>query len=494
MENFTTNLNQLARVGGIDPLIGREKELERAIQVLCRRRKNNPLLVGESGVGKTAIAEGLAWRIVQGDVPEVMADCTIYSLDIGSLLAGTKYRGDFEKRFKALLKQLEQDTNSILFIDEINCVSETLAPTMLQFLQCKTFGNQKIPEGWVIVAAGNPPEYNKSVRDFDMVTLDRVRYMTVEADYRVWKEYARAQHISGAILSYLELRPGNFYRVEADVDGMQFVTARGWEDLSNLMAVYEKLGFLVDEQVIREYIHHADVAEDVAAYLDLYRKYQDDYGIPQILDGCVRPEIYARIYAAAFDERLSVVHLLLDGLAAFFGRAASERALTDAWYAFLKEYRSQVETAADPAECYRTLVAEREQEMLRQIANDAYTREEAKREKLLMEKLKAAQQEVTKDSAQSCFEAAKVGFDRQREVLVQTEEAAGAALEHAFDFMEQAFENGEEMVVFVTELTITSESARFLSEHTCERYQTYNKQLLIGTRRAELLSELRRDN
>lgn len=122
MENFTTNLNQLARVGGIDPLIGRDKELERAIQVLCRRRKNNPLLVGESGVGKTAIAEGLAWRIVQGDVPEVMADCTIYSLDIGSLLAGTKYRGDFEKRFKALLKQLEQDTNSILFIDEIHTI------------------------------------------------------------------------------------------------------------------------------------------------------------------------------------------------------------------------------------------------------------------------------------------------------------------------------------------------------------------------------------
>ncbi len=122
MENFTTNLNQLARVGGIDPLIGREKELERAIQVLCRRRKNNPLLVGESGVGKTAIAEGLAWRIVQGDVPEVMAYCTIYSLDIGSLLAGTKYRGDFEKRFKALLKQLEQDTNSILFIDEIHTI------------------------------------------------------------------------------------------------------------------------------------------------------------------------------------------------------------------------------------------------------------------------------------------------------------------------------------------------------------------------------------
>ncbi|WP_241581171.1 ATP-dependent Clp protease ATP-binding subunit ClpA [Rosenbergiella nectarea] len=122
IDSFTTNLNQLARVGGIDPLIGREKELERTVQVFCRRRKNNPLLVGESGVGKTAIAEGLAWRIEQGDVPDVMKECVIYSLDIGSLLAGTKYRGDFEKRFKALLKQLEQDENSILFIDEIHTI------------------------------------------------------------------------------------------------------------------------------------------------------------------------------------------------------------------------------------------------------------------------------------------------------------------------------------------------------------------------------------
>lgn len=122
MESFTTNLNQLASQGKIDPLVGRQAELERTIQVLCRRRKNNPLLVGESGVGKTAIAEGLAWRIEQDDVPEVMKGCTIYSLDIGALLAGTKYRGDFEKRFKALLKMLEKDQQSILFIDEIHTI------------------------------------------------------------------------------------------------------------------------------------------------------------------------------------------------------------------------------------------------------------------------------------------------------------------------------------------------------------------------------------
>ena len=120
LEQFTSNLNQLARDGKIDPLIGREHEVERVIQVLCRRRKNNPLLVGEAGVGKTAIAEGLAWRITQGDVPEVLADASVYSLDMGALLAGTKYRGDFEQRLKGVLKQLKDSPKSILFIDEIH--------------------------------------------------------------------------------------------------------------------------------------------------------------------------------------------------------------------------------------------------------------------------------------------------------------------------------------------------------------------------------------
>ena len=120
LENYTVNLNIQALAGKIDPLIGRKKELDRVIQTLCRRRKNNPLLVGEAGVGKTAIAEGLAWKIIKRDVPEVLANHQIYALDIGALLAGTKYRGDFEQRFKAILKQLLDDPNAILFIDEIH--------------------------------------------------------------------------------------------------------------------------------------------------------------------------------------------------------------------------------------------------------------------------------------------------------------------------------------------------------------------------------------
>src|SRR5450830_417745 len=122
LDQFTQNLNKLANEGKIDPLIGREFEVERVIQTLCRRRKNNPLLVGEAGVGKTAIAEGLAWRITQGDVPEILKNAVVYSLDMGALLAGTKYRGDFEQRLKAVLKQLKDSPNGILFIDEIHTI------------------------------------------------------------------------------------------------------------------------------------------------------------------------------------------------------------------------------------------------------------------------------------------------------------------------------------------------------------------------------------
>ena len=120
LEQYTQNLNQLAKDGKIDPLIGREHEVERVIQILCRRRKNNPLLVGEAGVGKTAIAEGLAWRISQKDVPEILAEAVVYSLDMGALLAGTKYRGDFEQRLKGVLKALKDRPNAVLFIDEIH--------------------------------------------------------------------------------------------------------------------------------------------------------------------------------------------------------------------------------------------------------------------------------------------------------------------------------------------------------------------------------------
>lgn len=189
----------------------------------------------------------------------------------------------------------------------------------------------------MIVAAGNPPEYNKSVRDFDIVTLDRVRRMDIEPDLPVWKDYARAAHIHSAILSYLELHPQNFYQINADVDGTQFVTARGWEDLSNLLDTYETLGLQADEDLIREYIQHPKIAEDFSAYLDLYYKYRDDYGVEEILAGQAKPAVFARLLQAPFDERLSLVSLILAGLGTRFTASRQADAVADSCYAFLRE-------------------------------------------------------------------------------------------------------------------------------------------------------------
>ena len=471
-------------------------------------RQRPVFLMGPPGIGKTQIMEQIARECEIGLVAYTITHHTRQSAVGLPFIKEEQYDGKtysvteytMSEIIASVYRKIEEGgrKEGILFIDEINCVSETLAPTMLQFLQCKTFGNQAVPEGWIIAAAGNPPEYNKSVRDFDMVTLDRVRCMNIEADLGVWKEYAREKRLNSAILSYLELRPKNFYRVEADVDGLQFVTARGWEDLSNLMDVYEELGIPVDEEIIHEFLRHEDVAEDVSAYFDLYKKYQDDYGIAEILEGKVKPSVYARIDQAAFDERLSVVNLLLDGVSNVFYQIQREREITDAWYDFLKEYRQKLKNSLQAKGIFETILAEKtasdEQNEKQQFVSKA----QSDRARSLNEKLKECAKKIVAEETinieeTALFALAKEPFDAQCEKLQSLENQGIETLEHAFTFMEQAFSDGQEMVVFVTELTITPEIAVFLSEHRIERYETYKNQLLIGTKRAEILSEIARD-
>ena len=317
-------------------------------------RQRPILLMGPPGIGKTQVMEQVARECGVALVAYTITHHTRQSA-VGLPFIRQRHYGDkdvsvteytMSEIIASIYAKMEATglSEGILFIDEINCVSETLAPTMLQFLQCKTFGKQAVTAGWGIVAAGNPPEYNKSVRDFDIVTLDRVRRMDIEPDLPVWKDYARAAHIQRAILSYLELHPQNFYQINADVDGTQFVTARGWEDLSNLLDTYETLGLQADEELIREYIQHPKIAEDFSAYLDLYYKYRDDYGVEEILAGQAKPAVFARLLQAPFDERLSLVSLLLAGLDTRFTASLQADAVADACYAYLRETKKALAT------------------------------------------------------------------------------------------------------------------------------------------------------
>lgn len=463
-------------------------------------RQRPILLMGPPGVGKTQIMEQIARECGIGLVSYTITHHTRQSAVGLPFIEKQQFEGKqysvteytMSEIIASIYKKMK-DTGlreGILFIDEINCVSETLAPTMLQFLQCKTFGNQKVPEGWIIVAAGNPPEYNKSVRDFDVVTLDRVRRIDITSDYEAWKEYAREQKIHPAILSYLELHPANFYRMETDVDGMRFVTARGWEDFSNLLYSYESLQIPVNEEIIYEFLRQEDVAEDVAAYLELYQSYKDDYGIEEILQGKVSTEIYRRLFQADFDERATVVRLLGEGLNGLFSSFYRQKQKTDTWYQFLKQYRGQVEEATDVALSYQELIAQRKQELYQREKAELLSKRERKQQETWM---KAWEEYVPKrgQSPEEAFSKAKTGFEQQTGRLEKLKKQTGAALEHAFDFMEEAFQTGEEMILFVTDLTLSSTSTVFLAEYTCERYLQYSEELLIGSRKQKLLSELK---
>ena len=474
-------------------------------------RQRPLLLMGPPGVGKTAIVEQVAR---EEQVPLVAYTMTHHTRQSAVGLPKIAERDYCGRHFSvteytmseiigAVYEAMDRTgkREGILFLDEINCVSETLAPTMLQFLQNKTFGNHALPEGWLIVAAGNPPEYNKSVRDFDIVTLDRVRRMDIEPDLPVWKDYARAAHIHSAILSYLELHPQNFYQINADVDGTQFVTARGWEDLSNLLNTYESLGLQADEELIRQYIQHQKVAEDFSAYLDLYYKYRDDYGVEDILAGQAKPAAFARLLQAPFDEKLSLVSLILSGLETRFSASRRADAVADSCYAFLRETKKAfaempAELAQEPncwAQLFDQMIADYEAETQKKRTAGLLDKPTLEARLQTAKTLRGWEKELLRAAApdaDAAFKVLRTQFGTLSDVRDTAQQTASAALEAAFDFMEQAFAESQEMVVFVTELTLSPAAHAFIAENGCERYFQYNKDLLLDHRKAALNQEL----
>lgn len=469
-------------------------------------RQRPVLLIGPPGIGKTQIMEQISRECRIGLVAYTITHHTRQSaiglpyiqekIFDGTRMSVTEYT--MSEIVASIYEKMELTglREGILFIDEINCVSETLAPAMLQFLQCKTFGNHKIPKGWIIVAAGNPPEYNKSVREFDVVTLDRIKMIRVEPDLKVWKEYASQVHIHPAILSYLDVKQQNFCRIETTVDGKRFSTPRGWEDLSELIEVYERLGKTMDREVVGQYIQHEKIAKDFANYLELYYKYQQDYQIDQILGGTIKESLCHKLEKAAFDERISVMSLLLEKLNQGFRQLTRKGERLER----LQQLFGGMKPGTYDESEYGCALERLEGLTAGVRAEWKYKKESGllgRREDHLYQDVKGILENTIQNMKGDHLRTSEQVWERIQEIFSEKNkeyedlfETCGLWLERSFDFMEAAFGDSQEMVVFVTGLNTGFYSIKFLQEYSCDRYYQYNKRLLFDSQERELLDKM----
>lgn len=466
-------------------------------------RQRPILLMGPPGIGKTAIMEQVARENQVGLVSYTITHHTRQSaiglprvrdkIYDGRQISVTEYTmSEIIDSVYACMERTGK-REGILFIDEINCASETLAPTMLQFLQNKTFGSHRVPEGWMIVAAGNPPEYNKSVREFDIVTLDRVRRIDVEVDCDVWREYAWRHNIHGAVLSYLNLKKNKFYEVENTAEGKSFVTARGWEDLSELIKSYERLEIPVKEAQIIQFLQKEETARNFAAYYQLYRKYGQDYGITEILQGTAGEELRGRkIQLAAqgsFEERFTVTALILEALNQEFEEIRREEQRTRMLHQTLQHYKKYQPELSLP-EALESFVEEQNNSLKVKWEAELLTAEEAGVGKWVTEKLEEYLLELKKEHVtgrEEGFEKIREWFAERIRVRKNRLEEQKARLERGFVFLEEAFGDGQEIVLFVTELSRNEKAMEFISANGCDPYFGWSGKLLYRSRREELL-------
>ncbi|MGI6012860.1 MAG: ATP-binding protein [Oscillospiraceae bacterium] len=466
-------------------------------------RQRPIFLLGAPGIGKTAIMEQIAQELGVGLVSYSMTHHTRQSA-LGLPFIVQKTYGGREysvseytmSEIIASVYDMMETTGvkeGILFLDEINCVSETLAPAMLQFLQYKVFGRHRVPDGWIVVTAGNPPEYNKSVREFDTVTWDRLKRVEVEPDFDVWKEYAYRKGVHPAVMTYLEIRKSHFYRMETTVDGKRFVTARGWDDLSAMIKLYEQNGLPVDGLLIGQYLQNEKIAKEFANYYDLYNKYKADYRVDEILSGEVSQEIRDRAANAEFDECLALLGMLLDQISAELHTVLQNDQTLNALFAILKEVKEAVRSdALNIIVILDKKIAEQEQILEKGRASNALSGERQQICRVLCQILEEQKKHVLLTNGD--FAVVKQDFDERIATQEKEAERAGERLNNLFSFCESVFHDGNELLILVTELTINPHSSAYISRYGCDKYFAHNEELMLHEREMDLMQQVEQLN
>ena len=467
--------------------------------------KQRPVfLMGPPGIGKTGIMEQIASEMGVGLLTYSMTHHTRQSALGLPFIQHKEYKG-FEydvseytmSEIIASVYDMMKTTGveeGILFLDEINCVSETLAPVMLQFLQYKVFGRHCVPKGWIVVTAGNPPEYNNSVREFDIVTWDRLKRIDVEPDFDVWKEYAYNKGVHPTVMTYLEIRKADFYSVESTVEGKTFVTARGWDDLSQMLGLYEINHLPVDEKLISQYVQNPRISKEFAAYYDLYQKYKSDYQVEKILGGKASDLIKNRAQEAQFDERLSLLGMLMDSV-------GESIRIDMATYLVLKELTASLMRIK---ENFTRPVKKPVEYVDEQIHLKREKLESGKRASSLSKETQRQIKDVIHvledqaglirsiQSYEDAFNTIKKDYDTRVKDHNKSVKAPQKRLSNLFGFIEQVYGEGQEMLIVVTELTASGDAVAFISQYGCDEYFKHNKNLLVYDRRLEIEQELKK--
>ena len=461
-------------------------------------------LIGAPGVGKTAIMQQIASELGVGLISYSMTHHTRQSALGLPFIVKKNYGGQeydvseytMSEIIATVYDMIEETgkNEGILFLDEINCVSETLAPAMLQFLQYKIFGRHRVPDGWLIVTAGNPPEYNNSVREFDIVTWDRLKRINVEADYTVWKEYAYNKCAHHAVMTYLDIKKDNFYKIETTVDGKSFVTARGWSDLSDMITLYEKLGIAVDENLIAQYLQNQKIAKDFALYYDLFNKYKSDYQAESILSGNVEQHIKDRASKAKFDERLALLGLLIDAITGeMFGVYNRTKAQTEL-FSTLRGVKIGLKTSnANVVDLLKKQIADKKKTIGigKKSSSLSIEMQNVYSETIVaLNRCIEMVQEKDPTTNDEAFLIVKNYFDERTKKMNDQAQTVGVRLSNVFKFCEEVFGDGQELLILVTELTVSQYGSYFIGRYGCKEYFAHNKELLFYERQKEIVREL----